>query len=71
MKTRPSLTGEEMKSAREAMGLTTTQVAASLGVSERTVTRWESGGAIPEPCIRLFRILNHVESNSEHIPDGL
>ncbi len=71
MKTHSSLTGEEMKAAREAIGLTTTQVAASLGVSERTVTRWEAGGNIPEPCVRLFRILHNIESDREHVSDRL
>ena len=57
-----SLTGEEMRAAREAMHLRTTEVAAAMGVSERTVMRWERGDPIPEPIARLFKILYRVES---------
>lgn len=34
---------EELTAARVAAGLTTTQLAAAIGVHERTITRYESG----------------------------
>jgi DNA-binding transcriptional regulator YiaG len=57
----PSMTGDQMRVAREAIRMTRAEVAASLGVCERTVERWESGRRIPEPIAKLFRILHDVE----------
>lgn len=38
-----TITPEELTKAREAAGLTRTQLAVRCGVSERSVYRWESG----------------------------
>lgn len=36
------------RDARQAAGVTATKLAAHLGVSERTVTRWEAGQGEPD-----------------------
>ncbi len=60
------MTGHDFRAARESLGLTPTEVGSSLGVSARTVSRWESSEkAIPETAARLFRILHDVESQTE------
>lgn len=39
----PSQIGKELKRLRKAVGLSQSQVARALGVTEKTVTRWEAG----------------------------
>ncbi len=41
------MTGDEIRAARERAGLTQQQLAATLGVSTRTVGNWERGETIP------------------------
>lgn len=65
-KTRGSLTGAQMREARERLQLTSTDVAARLGVSERTLTRWEASAYVPETAAKLFRILYEVVTDGEH-----
>lgn len=48
----PKMTGEELKAAREAAGLTRKALAASLGVSYSMVYRWETGGATPGEAVQ-------------------
>lgn len=46
---------EEIRQSRERMGWTQVQLAEKLGVSERTVIRWEAGeAAMSEPAARLL-----------------
>lgn len=59
------MNGHEFRDARESLGLTITEVGSSLGVSARTVARWESSSKpIPETAAKLFRILHDVESHT-------
>lgn len=44
----PKMTGEKLKAAREAAGLSRKALAASLGVAYRTVYGWEVEGRAPE-----------------------
>lgn len=44
----PKMTGEKLKAAREAAGLTRKALAASLGVTYRTVYGWEVENRVPE-----------------------
>ena len=46
------MTGEKLKAAREAAGLTRKALAASLGVSYSMVYRWETGGATPGEAVQ-------------------
>lgn len=41
--------GEAVLSSRERRGLTQAELAKRLGVSQQTVSRWESGLAVPSP----------------------
>jgi len=56
-KLKRSMTGEQLKAAREKLGLTVTEAAASLAVSSRTWQRWEaSAKPIPEAMVKLFKL---------------
>ena len=46
------MTGEKLKAAREAAGLTRKALAASLGVAYRTVYGWETEDRAPEKALR-------------------
>ncbi|MDJ0319791.1 helix-turn-helix domain-containing protein [Pseudarthrobacter sp. PS3-L1] len=49
------ISGEQIRSAREASGLTQQELAKQLGVTLRTVGNWERGESVPrnrEPAIR-------------------
>ena len=46
------MTGEKLKAAREAAGLTRKALAASLGVSYSMVYRWETGGVTPGEAVQ-------------------
>ena len=47
-----------IRSAMDATGLSARGLAASIGVDERTMRRWQSGDApIPGPAVALLRIL--------------
>ena len=48
----PKMTGEKLKAAREAAGLTRKALAASLGVAYRTVYGWEPGDATPGEAVQ-------------------
>lgn len=48
----PKMTGEKLKAAREAAGLTRKALAASLGVAYRTVYGWETGDATPGEAVQ-------------------
>lgn len=54
------LTGEEIRKLRNAAGLTQKELAAAVGVSERTVANWEGGHTHPrftKQTIALVRAL--------------
>ncbi len=47
-----------VRRARGKLGLTQTQLAAKLGVTPTTISRWETGAAVPaEPTFRLLTTL--------------
>ena len=48
----PKMTGEKLKAAREAAGLTRKALAASLGVTYSAVYAWETGTAAPGETVR-------------------
>lgn len=48
---------EELREARQRLQLTQAALAELLCVSWRTVARWEAGGTIPRPMIRLIETL--------------
>lgn len=56
---RSEMTGEKLKAAREAAGLTRKALAASLGVAYRTVYGWEVEDRAPEKALRpkLYEVL--------------
>ena len=41
-------TGERIRAARQALGLTVEQLAKYIGVTKRTITRYESGQSTPD-----------------------
>lgn len=52
-----TVTGEEIRAARERAGLTQGQLAQRLGVTQRTVGNWERGATVPKSraaAIRAF-----------------
>lgn len=49
------VTPSELKRARSALGMTQTELAHEVGVTQNTVARWEMGvRGIPEPAARLI-----------------
>lgn len=53
------ITGEDLRLARESLGLSRSELARQLGVSENTVYRWETDRSSPLPVFvrDLTRIL--------------
>lgn len=49
MKTNPTLLQQVIRSARQAAGLTPTELAYHLGVSEASIRFWEGGHSRPHP----------------------
>ena len=58
-----SLLGETVRLRREERGLGQEQLAAALGVSQQTVSRWEKGLALPRPA-RVTRLAEVLECDS-------
>jgi DNA-binding transcriptional regulator YiaG len=58
------MTPEELRQAREALGLTAVQFAAAFDVNERTLRSWEKGekrGPVPRTVAVLVRLaLKHA-----------
>lgn len=57
---------KNLKKLRERAGLNHTELAAKVGVSERTIRRWEDGKNIPHPerMKKLNRILGQLIANN-------
>lgn len=57
------MTGDDIRNIRAAMGLSQTALAEALGMTQRTITRWETGAVpISEPrAMWLRRELARVE----------
>ena len=52
------MTPTRLKQLRQRLGLTQTELAAQLGVTQNTVARWETSvRGIPEPTARLIELL--------------
>ena len=51
------MSAEEFKKAQDRAGMTCEELAAFLGLSERTVYRYRSGANIPGPVARAMRDL--------------
>lgn len=60
------LLGETMRLRREERGMGQEQLAAALGVSQQTVSRWEKGLALPRPA-RVVRLAEVLECDSAHL----
>jgi transcriptional regulator with XRE-family HTH domain len=56
------LTGEEIKNKRIKLGITQEQLAARVGVTSATVSRWERGKYTPHPLIARH-VLEFLETN--------
>lgn len=52
--------GANLRIRRRALGLTQTELAARLGVQQRTVSEWETGAVSIQHARMLFRALNDV-----------
>ena len=51
-----------VRSARKRLGLTQVELAQRLGVISTTVSRWETGAAVPsEPTLRLLVAVEYAE----------
>lgn len=57
---------KDLKKLRERAGLSRTELAAKVGVSERTIRRWEDRKNIPHPerMKKLNRILGQLLANN-------
>ena len=55
-----SVFGKTVRARREELGLAQERLAAELGVTQQTVSRWENGMALPRPArlLALARILD-------------
>jgi transcriptional regulator with XRE-family HTH domain len=47
------MTPQELRAAREAMGITQQELADKLGVGQGTISRWEAGERQPPPLLDL------------------
>ena len=61
-----SLLGETVKVRREELRIGQESLAASLGVSQQTVSRWEKGLAIPRPA-RVVDLADVLQLDSAHL----
>jgi DNA-binding transcriptional regulator YiaG len=56
------MTGQELESIRSAAGFSQKELAARLGTTPETVSRWECGRrGISEPMERLIRIVTNQD----------
>ncbi len=51
------MTSNQFRSAHETLGWTHGRLAEVLGVSKRCTYRYQAGESIPEPVVRLMRLL--------------
>lgn len=61
-----SLTGEQFLQTRKALGLTQPEIAAELGVSNKTVMRWETQPETLPPLAKI--VLSAVRNSLEETP---
>lgn len=63
---RVSLLGEALKVRREELGLGQEALADTLGVSQQTVSRWETGLALPRPA-RVVQLADLLDLDSARL----
>lgn len=51
-----NMTGPEARALRKIMRLTQAQLAVAMGVSERTIARWERHDTIPQTAATLMKL---------------
>jgi DNA-binding transcriptional regulator YiaG len=57
----PRMTAAELRKIRERMGVTQAEMAAKLGVDQRTLRRWELAEvSIPGPAVILTKLLSQL-----------
>ena len=61
-----SLIGETVKVRREELGLDQAELAGRVGVGQQTISRWETGQAVPKPD-RLPVLAEVLGLDSEHV----
>jgi transcriptional regulator with XRE-family HTH domain len=64
------ISGEQIRTARDAAGMTQQELATQLGVTQRTVGNWERGENIPrnrEPLLRRI-LAAHLEGGAPPSP---
>jgi len=67
MRTKQSITGDEIRRARRTLGLTQVGLAEALGVSTMSVESWEQGRRTPphEVAEKILHLLAKRESGSQ------
>ena len=59
--------GERIKSARQSMGMTRSQLAEILDVAERTVRGWEAGTRHPSNLNMLVQIATALKCDANYL----
>jgi transcriptional regulator with XRE-family HTH domain len=65
-----SATGQLIQNARKAKGLTQTQLAEALGVTQPAVSEWESGISAPE-SFRVLRLATVLSISADWILEAI
>lgn len=52
--------GAELKTLRKSLGLSLSQAARQVEVSQRTWARWETVERVPDGPLKLFRVMNKL-----------
>jgi DNA-binding transcriptional regulator YiaG len=55
----------EIVTLRDRMGLTTAQLARLVGVTRQAADNWMNGRAVPEPTMRLLRLIRWYADNKD------
>ena len=67
LQARPARPGH-FPALRRELGWSIERTAEAMGVSVRTVWRWQQGGVMPGPAARLLRLLVHLRRLSDGAP---
>lgn len=67
---RADLVGDNLKKSREALNLTQDMLAAKLGVTTQTVSRWERASSQHLPRPKHIRLLREIHAQAAN-PDGV
>jgi DNA-binding transcriptional regulator YiaG len=60
-----TMTGAELKALRKRIGLSLSQAARQVEVSERTWARWEVSDKVPDGVVKLFEIENGLRESAK------